>query len=54
MIGGAVYWKLEQADGGDTGSGGPTDRSFTPQELAQYDGKDGNQCLVAVDGEVYS
>ena len=53
MIGGAVYWLLGSAnDGGDIG-GGPADRSYTLQELARHDGEDGNQCLVAVDGEVY-
>ena len=28
-------------------------RSYTLEELALYDGKDGNDCLVAVDGDVY-
>jgi len=31
----------------------PTDRVFTIEELAQYDGKDGNPPYVAVDGVVY-
>ncbi len=31
----------------------PANRSYTLEELAQYDGKDGKECLVAVDGEVY-
>jgi predicted heme/steroid binding protein len=57
MIGGAVYWQLTSArSSGATGatvSTESTDRTFTLQELAQYDGKDGNQCLVAVGGEVY-
>jgi predicted heme/steroid binding protein len=49
MIGGAAYWLLHRA----ASPAGPADRSFTPQELARYDGEDGHQCLVAVDGEVY-
>lgn len=47
MIGGAVYWRS-----GPVG-GEAADRSYTLEELAQYDGKGGNKCLVAVDGEVY-
>jgi hypothetical protein len=39
---GAIYRRLKQASGGYTGTGGPADRSFTPPELAQYDGKNGN------------
>ncbi len=57
MIGGAVYWQLPSMNGssgaGTTVSTEPANRSFTLQELAQHDGKDGNDCLVAVDGEVY-
>lgn len=50
MIGGALYWQLN----GATSAASPADqRSFTPQELARYDGVDGHQCLVAVDGDVY-
>ena len=58
MIGGAVYWQLRSVNTSD-GAGAPSvstesaNRSYTVQELAQYDGKDGNQCLVAVDGNVY-
>jgi predicted heme/steroid binding protein len=55
MIGGAVYWQLISASR-SSGAGvvtEPANRSYTLQELAQYDGKDGNQCLVAVDGDVY-
>ena len=52
MIGGAVYWQLESA-GGVAASTGPANRSYAAEELAQYDGKPGNQCLVAVDGDVY-
>jgi predicted heme/steroid binding protein len=61
MIGGALYWQLGAAkqqepaksSSGDIGVGSPANRSLTLQELARYDGKDGNQCLVAVDGDVY-
>jgi predicted heme/steroid binding protein len=51
MIGGALYWQLQQAS--SSGDVAPFNRSFTPQELARYDGENGNDCLVAVDGEVY-
>jgi predicted heme/steroid binding protein len=60
MIGGAVYWQLSADNSGATSLGTgfsagqqPTNRSYTVEELAQYDGKDGNQCMVAVDGDVY-
>ncbi len=55
MIGGAVYWQLASASGsGDAGDARPADdRSFTLEELALYDGENDNECLVAVDGEVY-
>ena len=55
MIGGAVYWQLESAKGSSQADVGtePANRSYTVEELAQYDGKDDNQCLVAVDGDVY-
>lgn len=56
MIGGAVYWQLESARGSAGSSAGAADfadRPYTVEELAQYDGKDDNQCLVAVDGDVY-
>jgi hypothetical protein len=42
MSAGAIYRRLEQTSGGYTGTGGPADRSFTPPEPAQYDGKNGN------------
>ena len=54
MIGGALYWQLgaaKQQDSAKSSSGDVSslaNRSFTLQELARYDGKDGNQCLVAV------
>jgi predicted heme/steroid binding protein len=57
MIGGAVYWQLtsvhRSSGASATVSTESADRTFTLQELAQYDGKDGNRCLVAVDGDVY-
>ncbi len=52
-----MYWRLEQANSsGDVGANVSTEsanHSFTLEELSRYDGKDGNDCLVAVDGEVY-
>ncbi|MDQ3912882.1 MAG: hypothetical protein M3305_14145 [Actinomycetota bacterium] len=55
MIGGALYWQLQPENGSGNAADidGNTDRSFTLEELARYDGKDGNQCLVAVAGDVY-
>ena len=57
LIGGAVSWKLNSANegnGDDTADAVPIKtRSYTLEELARYDGEDGNECLVAVDGEVY-
>ena len=63
MIGGALYWLLGSMDGSSSSGGGgggggavvdeSTYRSYTLEELALYDGKDGNDCLVAVDGDVY-
>ena len=60
MIGGAVYWQLSAtgtpAAAGTAGTAAGTEttnRSYTLEELAQYDGGDDNQCLVAVDGDVY-
>lgn len=50
MIGGALYWRLGSMNYDHTG---PTDRSYALEELARHDGKNGNDCLVAVDGEVY-
>jgi predicted heme/steroid binding protein len=49
MIGGALYWQLDRT----AGPTDPADRSFTTEELDRYDGVDGHQCLVAVDGDVY-
>ena len=57
-ISAAVYWQLEYGErsgrepGGDPGAA-PVQGSFTPEELSEYDGKDGNDCYVAVDGDVY-
>jgi predicted heme/steroid binding protein len=60
MIGGAVYWQLQPANAGGAASktaassaGEPSDRSYTLEELAEHDGKEGTDCLVAVDGDVY-
>lgn len=58
MIGGAVYWQISANDrGGGAGNAAVgtelANRSYTPEELAQYDGGGDNQCLVAVDGDVY-
>ena len=56
MIGGAIYWQLASTKGGGAGttaSTEPANRTYTLEELAQYDGKNGNKCLVAVDGDVY-
>jgi predicted heme/steroid binding protein len=55
MIGGAVYWQLQPANAGGAASsaGEPADRSYTLEELAEHDGKEGTDCLVAVDGDVY-
>jgi predicted heme/steroid binding protein len=55
MIGGAVLWQLSSSrnGGGNDAITASTNRSFTAEELALYDGKEDNQCLVAVDGDVY-
>ena len=57
MIGGALYWLLGSRDSSSSGGAAVVDesvnRSYTLEELALYDGKDGNDCLVAVDGDVY-
>ncbi len=59
MIGGALYWLLGSMDGSSSSSSGgavvdeSVSRSYTLEELALYDGKDDNDCLVAVDGDVY-
>ena len=57
MISGAVYWQLSSTLGapasGNVGAAEITNRSYTAEELAQHDGKGNNDCLVAVDGDVY-
>jgi predicted heme/steroid binding protein len=61
LIGGAIYWQLRSADSrGATGNtatgstaGESADRSYTLEQLAEHNGEDGNDCLVAVDGDVY-
>lgn len=49
MIGGAIYWQLTSASAGSVSA----DSSYTVEELARYNGVDGNKCMVAVDGDVY-
>ena len=60
MIGGAVYWQLQPAYAGGAASKTAassaselSDRPYTLEELAEHDGKEGTDCLVAVDGDVY-
>ena len=55
MIGGAIYWQVRGSASDGSGGGGAASgaRSFTSEELARHDGKDDNDCLVAVDGDVY-
>jgi predicted heme/steroid binding protein len=55
LIGEALYWQPQSDNGGgDAADVNETaDRSYTLEELTQYDGKVGNECLVAVDGAVY-
>ncbi len=53
MIGGALYWRLGSTSGDTAVVTETADRSFTIEDLARYDGEDGNKCLVAVDGKVY-
>ena len=48
MIGSALYWQMNRT----AGPTDPADRSFTAEELARYDGVEGHQCLVAVEGDV--
>ena len=58
VIGAAVYWQLEYGErsGGaprsDPGAT-PVQSSYTLEELAEHDGQNGNDCYVAVDGDVY-
>jgi predicted heme/steroid binding protein len=60
MVGGAVYWQLQPAIAGGAASntaagsvGESADRSYTLEQLAEHNGADGADCLVAVDGDVY-
>ena len=58
MIAGAVYWQISannlgSADTAAVGTEQPVNRSYTLEELGGYDGGADNQCLVAVDGDVY-
>ena len=58
MVGGAVYWQLQSSSGAASNTtassaGESTDRSYTLEQLAEYNGEEGTDCLVAVDGDVY-
>jgi predicted heme/steroid binding protein len=58
MIGGAVYWQLQSSRGAASNTtvssaGESADRSYTLEQLAEHNGEDGTDCLVAVDGDVY-
>ena len=60
MVGGAVYWQLQPASAGGGASntaassvGESADRSYTLEQLAEHNGEEGTDCLVAVDGDVY-
>ncbi len=58
MIGGAAYWQLQSSSGAasnttTSSAGESADRSYTLEQLAEYNGQEGTDCLVAVDGEVY-
>src|SRR5919112_5768073 len=58
MIGGAVYWQLQSSSAAASNTaasraGESADRSYTLEQLAEYNGEEGTDCLVAVDGDVY-
>ena len=58
MIGGAVYWQLQSSSSAASNTtasstGESADRSYTLEQLAEYNGEEGTDCLVAVDGDVY-
>ena len=54
IIRAAAYWQLEYGKrSGDSAGAASGGHSFTLQELAQHDGTNGNDCYVAVDGDVY-
>jgi predicted heme/steroid binding protein len=60
MVGGAIYWQLQPANAGGAASntaassvGESADRSYTLEQLAEHNGEEGTDCLVAVDGDVY-
>jgi predicted heme/steroid binding protein len=58
MIGGAVYWQLQSSSGAVSNTavssaGESADRSYTLEQLAEHNGEEGTDCLVAVDGDVY-
>lgn len=47
LVGGALYLRSVQA------AGTKADKTFSARELAEFDGKEGRDCYVAVDGKVY-
>ena len=58
MIGGAVYWQLQSSSAAasntaPSSAGQSADRSYTLEQLAEHNGEEGTDCLVAVDGDVY-
>jgi predicted heme/steroid binding protein len=58
MIGGAVYWQLQSSNTAasntaPSSAGQSADRSYTLEQLAEHNGEEGTDCLVAVDGDVY-
>ena len=53
MIGGAVYWQVQSSNTAASSAGQSADRSYTLEQLAEHNGEEGTDCLVAVDGDVY-
>ena len=55
IIGVAIYWQptpMERSDKSGVSFGESIDRSYTLEQLAEHNGEDGTDCLVAVDGDV--